>query len=84
MDQAGDSVNENVAVEKQEDNTKPAVENKAESPTEDIIQIKFRNPIQQFLGRNLEVYGPFNAGDVAKLPKELADILLKREQADLV
>ena len=49
---------------------------------EDKIKIvKFLDKIEQFVGKELELYGPFDKNDEAKLPRELADVLIKQGKA---
>ncbi len=43
--------------------------------------IKFLKPVPSFVGRELEVYGPFEPGQEAKLPSELAEILIGQGSA---
>jgi len=47
-----------------------------------IKKIKFKEDVEQFVGKNLELYGPFSQGDEAKVPIEIANILLKQEKAE--
>ncbi len=44
--------------------------------------IKFKDTVPKFLGKELEVYGPFEPEDTATLPQELADILIKKGKAE--
>lgn len=59
-------------------------ENEKSSDEKDIerLKIKFKEFVPKFLGKELEIYGPFEAGDTAELPSELARILLKKEKAE--
>ena len=43
--------------------------------------ITFTKEVPEFLGRNLERYGPFKKEDIAKMPAEIAKILIEKEQA---
>ena len=36
----------------------------------------------KFVGRDLEVYGPFEEEDIANLPGEIADILILKNRAE--
>ena len=51
-------------------------------PAEDHKTLTFIQEVPQFLGRNLETYGPFKKEDIAKLPKEIAKILVEKKQAE--
>jgi hypothetical protein len=48
---------------------------------ETTCSIKFLSEVPKFIGKELEVYGPFDKDDVKELPKELADLLVAREKA---
>ncbi|MFH1398546.1 MAG: hypothetical protein ABIG95_00360 [Candidatus Woesearchaeota archaeon] len=51
---------------------------------ENKVLIRFLQPVPQFVGKNLEVYGPFEEEDLAKIPAELANILLKKGKAEQI
>ncbi len=53
-------------------------------PKENITNVKFLDKIEQFVGKELELYGPFDKNDEAKLPRELADVLIKQGKAVIV
>ena len=60
---------------------------KKETPQESPNQkekkkITFTHTVPKFLGRELEVYGPFEPGETAELPLELSDILIKKGRAE--
>jgi DNA replication factor GINS len=44
--------------------------------------VRFIHEVPKFLGKELEVYGPFNADDTATLPAEIADILITKGRAE--
>lgn len=44
--------------------------------------VKFLEPVDQFVGEELETYGPYNADDIASLPAALADILIGQGKAE--
>lgn len=44
--------------------------------------VRFLHAVPKFVGKELEVYGPFVEDDIANLPAEIADILLKKGRAD--
>jgi DNA replication initiation complex subunit (GINS family) len=60
-----------------------AFEKPAEAPKIEVSTciIKFLAEVPRFLGKELEVYGPFNKDEVKELPKDLADLLIAREKA---
>ena len=43
--------------------------------------VKFLDKIEQFVGEELEMYGPYEANDEATLPSELADVLIGQGKA---
>lgn len=47
-----------------------------------IKTVKFKEKVEQFVGKNLELYGPFSENKEAKLPAEIANILIKQEKAE--
>lgn len=73
----------------------PAQENKEESQialntTEELQnppartgnkKIKITKQTEQFVGKELELYGPFNEGETTELPAEIADILIGNGKA---
>ena len=48
----------------------------------DVKLVRFLCAVPKFLGKDLEEYGPFEKEDTASLPKELADVLIKKERAE--
>lgn len=44
-------------------------------------KIKFTQPVEQFVGQELELYGPFQPGDEAELPVTVAEVLLLQKTA---
>ena len=62
-----------------------AIKNTEEKKEEPKIKtVKFKENIEQFVGKNLEVYGPFSQDDEAKLPSEIAQILVKQGKVEEV
>ena len=62
--------------------TKP-IENKEETKSETML-IRFTSSVQKFLGLKEEIYGPFEPGDTASIPNEIAEVIIKRERGELV
>lgn len=48
---------------------------------ENIKIVKLLDKIEQFVGKELELYGPFDKNDEAKLPREIAEVLIKQGKA---
>lgn len=44
--------------------------------------VKFLHSVPKFVGKNLEIYGPFEPEDIANLPSEIADVLLYKERVE--
>jgi DNA replication factor GINS len=59
----------------------------SENSVEDVkenLMIKFMHAVPKFVGRDLTIYGPFAADDIANLPKELAEILVEKNRAEVI
>ncbi len=56
-------------------------EKEDDSKKEETKTVKFIHPVPKFLGRELEVYGPFDSEDIAKLPLDIANILIRKGRA---
>ncbi|MBR9682849.1 MAG: DNA replication complex GINS family protein [Candidatus Aenigmarchaeota archaeon] len=46
--------------------------------------LKILSDIPKFVGSDMETYGPFNKGEMANLPSNVAEILISREVAELM
>ncbi|MEK6936835.1 MAG: hypothetical protein AABW58_02070 [Nanoarchaeota archaeon] len=47
-----------------------------------IKMVRFLDSVPQFIGDDLILYGPFENEDVASLPKEVVNLLLKKNKAE--
>jgi DNA replication initiation complex subunit (GINS family) len=54
------------------------------SQSKDAVMIRFIHAVPKFVGRELEIYGPFEEEDIANLPKQIADILITKGRAELI
>ncbi len=70
---------EDVQEDKQEEQQEKQQEN-----DEKTKLIRFIHSVPRFVGRNLEVYGPFEEDDTANLPEEIADILIMKQRAEQI
>ena len=65
-----------------------AAEDKPEVPTaaEDTGNkvVRFLHAVPKFVGKELEVYGPFEQEDIANLPEEIAEILIEKGRAEAI
>lgn len=50
----------------------------------DTKLLRFLQPVPQFMGPELEVYGPFDKEDIASLPEKVAEILVSKERAEYI
>lgn len=67
--------------ETQEEKTmEQASETPEENENENIL-VRFIQPVPKFVGKKLEVYGPFENEDMANLPAEIAKLLIQKERA---
>jgi DNA replication factor GINS len=46
--------------------------------------IRFVKEVPKFMGTDLQVYGPYKAEDMAKLPTDIAQLLIKKEKAEII
>ena len=68
-------------IPKTEEKKEDSVQQEA-NPAPKAKKIRFKAQMPQFLGKQMESYGPFNIGDAIELPLYLADILIKKEKAE--
>ncbi|MFC1723944.1 hypothetical protein ACFL0V_07445 [Nanoarchaeota archaeon] len=47
-------------------------------------KVKFMAPVEEIIGPDLQIYGPYESGAIIELPKELAAAFVKKEQAEEV
>jgi len=60
-------------------------QNKVKSdPYKEMETIRFTKPVPKFLGAEMETYGPFVEGDIARLPKIITKILINKEHAVVI
>jgi len=48
---------------------------------EELEKVKFLDSIEEFVGIDLKKYGPFNKGDVSRIPIDNAELLIKAKKA---
>lgn len=46
------------------------------------VKVKFTGEVPKFVGKKLEVYGPYTEGDEAELPEIIANILINKGRAE--
>ena len=59
----------------------PPKEEKKE-PEKTYLTLRFLKDVPKFVGRDLEIYGPYTPGDIAAIPRELANILLEKNRVE--
>lgn len=64
--------------------TAPSSPEPVKESVSDKIKVKFLQKVEQFVGKELELYGPFEPETTAELPKDIADILLNKGSASIV
>lgn len=55
---------------------------KKQDKDEELVLLRFKSPVPQFLDEKGEVVGPFREEDIASLPREIASILIKKGRAE--
>lgn len=51
---------------------------------EKFLMVRILNPVPKFIGPDLKIYGPFIEDDIVKLPKKIAEVLIKKKRAELL
>lgn len=54
------------------------------SSGKDTVLVRFTHSVPKFIGKELEVYGPFESEDIANLPRQIADILVSKGRAEFM
>jgi len=55
---------------------------KDEEPTNTTLEVKFKQKLPKFVGTDLNHYGPYEVGDIASLPMDIAELLVSKNQAE--
>ena len=53
-------------------------------PNPETTTVKFTQPVAQFVGTELEIYGPFQEKEIASLPNKIAGILIGNGSAEAI
>ena len=61
----------------------PQEEKPAFKLSDSMKKVKFVCDVSQFVGPNLEIYGPFRAEEMAVLPVSVCNVLLNRNKAEM-
>lgn len=54
----------------------------SDKPKDDTKTVRFVAKIPKFMGKSMEVYGPYNEDDIASFPVQIANILIKKGKAE--
>lgn len=85
-----EAAKEDIETEAEEKDTEPETEelqesNKPEEDAEDGYEkVEIVSEVPEFMGTDLETYGPFNEGEEVKVPEENAEILVNRGNAEMI
>lgn len=61
----------------------PEIEEEKENDTEDgYVMVRILSDVPEFMGTDLESYGPFEEGEEVKIPDDNAEILVNRGNAE--
>jgi DNA replication initiation complex subunit (GINS family) len=77
--------NERSGEENSEEEVEPEEPEGKESDAEDGYKIvKIQSEVPEFMGTDLEAYGPFDEGEKVEIPEDNAEILVNRGNAELI
>jgi len=49
----------------------------------EYLEVEITGEVPEFMGTDLDRYGPFSEGDLVELPKDNAEILENRDKAEV-
>jgi len=70
-------------IEQQNEVSEPKKESPKVSNTETTL-VRFLSAVPKFVGEDLDSIGPFDEEDVANLPKDIAEVLIKKGRAEAI
>jgi len=56
----------------------------AEDAGNELVSVRFKKYVDKFVGIDMRIYGPFNAGDTARIPRENAEAFAQREAVEII
>jgi DNA replication initiation complex subunit (GINS family) len=68
----------------EEEEEEKLVQQAADLAKDEAMLIRFLYAVPKFVDKNMEVYGPFEEEDIASLPSEIADLLIKKGRAEKI
>jgi len=78
----GDAPEIEMELEEKAEEEEPDEQEEADEDTGDYETVKVLSEIPEFMGTDLESYGPFEEGEEVHIPEENADILVNRGSAE--
>ncbi len=68
----------------QQNSTQPGESEEFAAPTNAsaTVMVRFLQPVPKFLGKEMEVYGPFDEEDITTVPAVIAKILIEKGRAE--
>ncbi|MFC1768416.1 hypothetical protein ACFLZX_01505 [Nanoarchaeota archaeon] len=55
---------------------------KVEVQKKETMMVRFLQAVPKFVGKELEIYGPFQEDDIANLPSEISNVLIQKGRAE--
>ncbi len=68
----------------EESNVETQAENKVEPEKQEVMKIRFVNPMPSFIWKDMKEYGPFDIGEEAEIFPEVAELLIRKGRAEKV
>ena len=69
---------------KERNDIKGQEEDNKKEEKEKFMMIRFKKQVPQFVGKELETYGPFEEDDASNIPTEIATLLIGKGRAELM
>lgn len=82
LDNFRDKVLFNILAEKLPSFEQPMEEPEKNEIAKETKTVRFLSAVPKFVGKELEVYGPFEEENIANLPSEIADLLIGKGRAE--
>lgn len=81
LQETNETENNEIEEDKEQNNTENNKEDENEEVEEGYDLVEITSEVPEFMGTDLEAYGPFEEGERAKLPEDNAEILVNRGNA---
>ena len=62
----------------------PLIKEQSKSEDKKLKNVRFIHPVPKFVGDDMNVYGPFEHGDVSALPEKVSEVLIKNKRAEKI